>query len=702
MKFAYSMLQDFVRTSKSAEEIGDLLTMAGFELEGIEDVEGEKMLDIRVVSNRGDGLSVLGLAREVLAKELDSSPTELYKRAAAGFPMDEDTSAEMNMIRVLETPIPNPPPSAGAQGEGDRKFAKVSIDTEDCTRFTARVFKGDFNLETPDWMQKRLRMAGMRSISLLVDLTNYVMLEIGQPMHAYDLEKLAGHKLIARRARNGEKLTTLNGEEHELNSSQIIIADAEKPVGAGGVMGGLDSEVSDSTATILLEAAHFVNTAVRKTRKQMGLSTEASYRFERSVDPEGAPAGQNRFAELLASLDGGKSRVDGMIDVYPSKPALATFKVRMSKVRELLGIPVSADEAIGYLKRLGFEVDGSGEEFTVTAPTWRPDVVQEYDVVEEIGRVHGYETIPEAPIQGTTTQGGVFGFDLYIEQIRTLMQGLGYVQNISSSLMDSHPLDDPRGERIGPRQPGSPEMSLLRNSIWPNLADNARRNGGANLQLFEIGAVFGNPEADSEVRKLGIIATGGPTAEHWEKQPTPAKSFYLLKTAVEEVLRQSSLELNWHPSHDSRLHPTRQAQLFDQPPVLFGQIHPDLAEELGLPVESFLAEVDLESIYSHRPEKPVLKPISRNPAVRRDIAILIDKSTPYAEIAKAINDGAGETLEKQWLFDVYEGKGIPEGKHSLAIALQLRKMGGNFTDEEANQVRDLALQALSALGATQR
>lgn len=675
------MVLDFVKTSRSAEEVGELLTMAGFELEGIEDVEGEKVLDIKVVSNRGDGLSVLGLAREILAKDETAQPTDLYGRAQARFPLPDDGES---------------PPA---------DLFSVELQTEDCTRYSSRGFSGDFSASAPERIASRLRVAGIRSISLLVDLTNYVMLEVGQPLHASDLDTLDGHKIIVRKARAGERLTTLNGEEHELRPDQMMICDANRPVGVAGVMGGQDCEVTPKTTRMMLESAHFLNTSVRRTRKQLGLSTEASYRFERSVDPEGTVAALNRFAELLAEVDGGKSRVPGVLDLYPIRPAAAGFQVRMSEAVKLLGMDVDASRAKGYLSRLGFDVRGD-DPFTVTAPSWRPDVVQEYDAIEEIGRIHGYERIPEKLIRGTSTQGGVFGFDEFTDKLRALMMRLGFVENVSHSLRDVHPLDEPRGVRIGPRNPHSPEMAVLRNSLWPCLADNAQRNGGRNLAIFEVGQVFGTEGPLSETRKLAFLAAGTSYEEHWEKEGSPSATFFSTKATLEEVLQTTGGRSTFRACLDPRLHPARQAAAYvygaEAPAAILGQIHPDLAEQLGLAATTFLCEIGLEQIYEKVDESKGLKPISRNPAVRRDIAILIDRDIAYEDIERAVLSSAGSLLEKIWLFDVYEGKGIPEGKHSLAIALQLRKFGANLTDEEANQARDSAVQALVKLGATQR
>ncbi|HLX77792.1 MAG TPA: phenylalanine--tRNA ligase subunit beta, partial [Acidimicrobiales bacterium] len=363
MKFPYAMLLEYVVTELSASEIGDLLTMAGFELEEIEVVEGDHVLDIKVCSNRGDGLSVMGLAREVLAKLPSAKPSELYRSASERFVRPDDESPS-------ELGVP------------------VSIETEACSRFAYRGFTGVHNGTAPDWIQKRLRQAGQRPISLFVDLTNYVMLELGQPLHAYDLDKLQGPEIIVRSARPGERLTTLNGIEHELRAEQMMICDARGPIGVAGVMGGADTEIDSETKRVLLEAAHFVNTSVRKTRKELSLNTDASYRFERSVDPEGVVGALNRVRELLEDLGHGDWCVSGVSDVYPRRPHSSLIRLRLSRARVLLGMNVSDAEARTYLNRLGFIVDGTGDDLTVLPPTWRPDVTREEDLVEELGRIH--------------------------------------------------------------------------------------------------------------------------------------------------------------------------------------------------------------------------------------------------------------------------------------------------------------------------
>lgn len=670
MKFPYAMLRDFVETSLDADQIGDLLTMAGFELEGIDEVEGDHVLDIKVMSNRGDGLSVFGLAREVLAKDADSRPTELYRQAVARFPQ----------------------PDSGKALSGT-----VSIETEDCTRFACRFFRDLPAGHAPEMIQKRLRQAGMRPISLMVDLTNYVMLELGQPLHAYDQATLKGERIVVRKARPGEKLTTLNGDEHELREDQMMICDAEQPIGAAGVMGGLNTEVTVGTGRILLEAAHFLNTSVRRTRKQMGLNTEASYRFERSVDPEGVVAALNRVRVLLAESLGQDCAMEGIEDVYPAPPKPVRLDVRMSRTLRLLGMPVTTAEARRYLEALGFGVGGDGEPFQITAPTWRPDIVREDDVIEEIGRVHGFDRIPEVLPVGATTRGGQSAVERTVDKIRHRLLEAGFSQCMSHSLRDEHPLDRESG-RIGPRVPASPEHAVLRNSVLPSLTDSARRNGGRDVHLFEIGRVFWQDGGYQERRDLGILSQGNLFPPNRAKEPVPTADFFTLKGVLGTL--GGNLELRTPPEPDPRFHPTRQALVLGVGAM--GELHPDIAEEIGLPAGTVLAELNLDALVEKLSEDIHYHPISRNPSVRRDIAFVVDKAMPYAQLENAITLACGDALEKHWLFDVYDGTGIPAGHHSLGIALQLRKVGENFTDEEANLVREKAVAALEALGATMR
>ena len=670
------MLRDYVSTPLSAQEIGDLLTMSGFELESLDDVKGEKVFNFAIMANRGDGASVIGIARELLAKDTSAKKTETFERSE---------------IRFYTTDL---------NDDACCAYASVAIETEGCSRYACRVFDAVKNGPSPDWLRDRLEKVGQRPISLLVDLTNYVMFETGQPLHAFDLDKLAGGRIVVRQARESEKqFKTLDGAKRTITHDDVMVCDADKPVAIAGVMGGLETEVGPGTKRMLLESANFSHVAVRNTRTRIGLQTEASYRFERFVDPEQVVAALNRFAELYEQATGERP-VRGVVDEYPRTPHRPTITVRMSRVERILGTPVSQEDATSYLKRLGFEVSQGQNEMVCIAPTWRIDIAQEDDLVEEIGRIHGYEKIPERLPRGETTRGGVFGEHALLDEARGALLRCGLTQTVSHSLRDFHPLDAP-SKRLNVRNPHSPEIALLRNSNLPCLAEAANRNGNENLHLFEIGRVFA---PGREYIDLSIIETGGDAIEDWQKRPSPQADFFSLKGIIERICERTGCSFAPAEEPDPRFHPTRQAvvSVGERSIGRFGQISPDKAEECGLPRQSVLAELDLSTLVACPSRQVRLKEISRNPATRRDVAFVIEKSVPYATISASIEGACGDVLEKHWLFDVYEGKTIPKGHHSLAIALQLRKQGANFTDEEANQVRDCAVQALEALGAKLR
>lgn len=669
------MLQDFVTSGLDADATAALLTMAGFEVEGVEEVEGEAVLEIKVMSNRGDGLSALGLAREMLAKAPGAKATELYAR--------------------MTGPV--------VQASQDVDFP-VSIESTDCDRFGVGRFDLVGSGSTPEWIQKRLRQAGMRPISLTVDLSNYVMLELGQPTHAYDLDTLRYGRIVVRSAAAGEKLTTLDGVDRELAPGQLMICDGESPIGVAGVMGGLNTEVTPLTKRILLESAHFLNRSVRKTRKALGLNTEASYRFERSVDPAGIERSIERFAELLASVTGAATRIGG-VSVFGTAPKAAEpIRLRSDRARALLGMPISDADQQRYLTALGFGVAGRADVFAIVAPTWRPDIVREEDLIEEVGRVHGFDLVPETLPKGSTVQGGVFGFEGRVDRFRESFVRAGFRQIVGHSLVDRSVLEAPGVELVGPRVAASPEQGTLRSSLWITLVDAARRNGFKDLAIFEVGRVFFKKSDLVESRRLGALCVGALAPAHRQSENWPRADFFSLKGVAEAALASLAIAFEAGPSQDSRLHPTRQAAIVvgGVEVGLIGQLHPDLSDRIDAPQDTILLELDLDRALSAETPPPAYHSISRNPSVRRDIAFLIEKSIPFSRVEGAIRAGAGESLEKLWLFDVYEGKGIPEGSHSLAVALQLRKFGENFTDEEANALREKVVASLESLGAVRR
>ena len=681
MKVPYSMILDFVKTSLTAEQAGDLLTMAGLELEGIDVVDDEPVLDINITANRGDAASVFGLSREILAKDPESTPTDLYASATRRFPVQE-SSCENN--------------------------ANIKIESEACSRYACRLFKNVENGPSPDWLQKRLNQAGMRPINLLVDLSNYVMLEIGQPLHAFDHDKISGTGITIREAKNGEKLVTLDEQEHELQTHHLLICDEKEGLAVAGVMGGRDSEVSETTKNVLLESAHFHPSSVRKTKKNLGFFTESSYRFERWVDPEGTIGALNRFRELYIQITGRElDCISGVKEAYPQPYQAAPIEVRMGRTQKILGMAINPSDAQQYLTKLGFTVLGEGEPFTVHPPSWRPDVVREIDLIEEIGRVHGYDRIPEDPAKATITLGGIKGIYKKIDQTIDYMIRRGYHQIISHTLRDSHPLDNPHLEPVLVKNPHSPDTSHLRCSLLPCLSDAAKRNEGKDLLLFELGRIFhksGNQFSES--RQLGIWSQGDFGTAHWSQQNKQDSNFYFLKGVIEGLAESLNMkvELSIPKKSDPRFHGTRQAtiELGKKTIGMVGELNPMVADKLSISSKTYLAEIDIDLMLDSSEDHLKLKEISKNPAVRRDIAIVVDKSVPYSKIKSSIEKSAGDLLEKTWLFDLYSGKGIPENSHSMAIGMILRKLGKNLTDDDANKVRDQIVSDLSKLGAALR
>lgn len=675
MRVSVEWLKEYVSTEANAEEIGSTLTMLGIELEAIEDSEIGPVLNFKVTPNRGDCLSVLGLARELCAKDTSRyQPTELMHSAIKGFPIgDEDAVCSDANVEIIDKNL--------------------------CHRYGARVFHDTSIGQSSSLIQKRIIACGMRPINVIVDVTNYVMLELGQPLHAFDLEKLEEKKIVVRRAKSNEKLTTLDGEERELDESMLMICDAQNPVAVAGVMGGLDSEVTTSTKHILLESAHFDPSSVRKTRKKLGMNTEASYRFERYVDPEGVIRALNRFTQLYEKESGCKP-AHGVIDVYPVQYQPKKIAVREQRWNVLLGMNVPMASAASSLITLGCKVKENGNALDVIPPSWRNDLSIEDDFVEEIGRIWGYEKIPELLPQGSTPLGGEYNEAKFYTDARNIMLRLGFTEVHSHTFREKSVID-PECEYVEIRNPISPELRFLRPSLLQALCDVAQRHRTRPLRLFEIGKVF---TIGKEEMCLAGFLSGKLMEEHWENKQSPTADFFALKGMVEEIFRILLRDFHVSESSDIRFHPNRQAniQAGNETVGIMGQLKTSLCDELNLPPENFIFEINLDSCYQASSIKPQYKHISPYPAVRRDIAFAISKEVKFNAIENAIKNSISDVLENFWLFDVYEGKGVEEGHHSLAVAIILRHKEKTLTDEEANDYREIAFQAVEKFGAVRR
>ena len=658
------------------------------------DYLGDVVLDLDLTPNLARCFSVIGVAREVAA--LTGQPLRLPS---------------------LEVPM-----------EGKSAEDQVAIEIEDpslCARYIGMVIRDVTIGPSPFWMQRRLRMAGMRPINNVVDITNYVMLEWGQPLHAFDYDKLVeranGGKptIIVRPARPGERMVTLDGVDRELTPDDLLICDTAGPIAVAGVMGGLETEVTETTRNILLESANFNFISIRRTSRRLKLPSESSARFGRGVHPAMARRGALRAAGFFHQLAGG-TVAQGMVDVYPAPPEPVVLTLTPTEVQRVLGISLSLDELSGILTRLEFDCQVEGDGLRVTAPDHRLDVTCTADLLEEVARIYGYDRLP-ATLMADRLPPQRSNRDLALEErTRDLLVEAGLQEVITYRLTTPEreslllPPDVPREElpyvRIA--NPISAERTVMRRSLLASVLDVAAANlrFRDRLALFEIGKVFLPVEGEplpEEPRRLVILLTGPREPLHWAGSDQEPMDFFDLKGIVETLVEGLHLpDVAYGPTEHPSFHPGRVARLtVDGEPVgVFGELHPLVAENFDLPPQPVLAaDLDLEALLAKVPETYRVAPLSRYPTVRRDIAVIVDEGVPAAEVQRVIEQAGGKLLRRVQLFDVYRGEQIGEGKKSLAYALTFQADDRTLTDDDANRLRDKIVRRLEAtLGATLR
>jgi len=674
-------LREFIDVPMEPEDVAYRLTMAGLEVEGTEDTIGGAVLNIKVTPNRGDCLSVIGIARELAAA---------YKLP----------------LRI--------PERIGALDPGDAaQYASVTIEAPDlCPRYAARIIRNVRIGPSPQWMQRRLEAAGMRPINNVVDVTNYVMLETGQPLHAFDYDRLGGHCIVVRRAAPGERMRTLDGVDRALPEGSLVIADQRVPVAVAGVMGGAESEVNVRTRTVLLESAHFNPASIRRTARLLNLRTEASYRFERVVDPEGVAAAADRACELIAQVGAGEP-VEGILDVYPGRKPSRFVEVRPDRASLLLGFPVRTDEVTDVLARLGFTVESPGgkDAVKVEVPSWRPDIVREVDVVEEVGRVLGYDRIPERLPRGATLQGGPSDLERFLHKVRTLLAGLGLQEIVSHSLLPEDALDVSwdAGDRVAIRNALSAELSGLRRSLLPGLVDalvrNARRGQGP-LAFFETGRVFSRHGDEFRERvHVGGILCGPISPAGWQRSAPPAPGdFSTAKGLVEQLFNVLRLPPpKFVQACDARLHPGRSARIVAQSGTVgwVGELHPEVSPRLRSKERIVAFEVDAEALKELADERVEFRPLSPFPAVERDLAPRVRADVPFGAVEEAIRHNSPAILERYELIDVFAGPPLPEGVRSFTLSFTFRAPDRTLTDEDVaaalEQIRSALEQTCGAV-----
>ena len=625
------------------------------------------VLVLETKSNRPDALSVLGVAREISA---------LY---------DLDLRKPDTTVRESTEKI--------------ESLASVEIeDAQGCPRYAARLF-GDLRWgPAPLKIQHRLAKGGVRPISNIVDATNYVLLELGHPTHAFDYDRLEEHKIIVRRARPSEKIVTLDGVERALRATDLVIADARKPVAVAGVMGGAESEVSEKTQRVLLESAYFDPISVRRTSKSLGLRTEASHRFERDMDPEILITALDRVGALLQQW-GSCSVMRGAIDIYPKKIERRSAVLRAARIEKILGIPITAEHAEKILQRLEFSLERErADRWRVGIPSFRREVEREIDLIEEIGRIYGYDKIPAQRPALPLVAGRRERVEELKDRIRRILTSLGVSEAVNFGFVAQEELEvfGQRDDLVRVRNPMSDEFYALRASLWPGLVRNLQHNAYQQVdgvRLFEVGKVFQREERTVRERlAVGVIIAGRALVPLQGREQL--YDFYDLKGIAESLLFELGFKnFSFEPSTERILHPTRQALLKAKEDVLgiLGELHPDIARHYDLPWRVYLFEMNLEEIYQRLQTLTMpnwseiqQKVTPKYPASRRDLSLLVSEDVPEAQVRRILE---GERrVERVFLYDLYRGSQIPQGMKSLTYEITFRDWTKTLSDEEVNEM----------------
>jgi len=643
------------------------------------DYLGDAVLDLEVTPNRPDCLSVLGVAREAAAL----------------------TTQEVQ------------PPSSSYDEAGPEIDKHVSVQIADpdlCRRYCASLIEGVKIGPSPAWMQQRLTACGMRPINNIVDITNYVMLEYGQPLHAFDFRKIGGAKIVVRRARAGERLTSLDGVDRELRPDMLVIADQAIPVAIAGVMGGADSEVTEVTTSVLLESANFNQVSIRRTSSGLKLRSEASVRFERGISPELTVSALRRATQLMLQIAGGQA-AKGFADAYPGKKEASVIQLRTSSVRQLLGLELTQEQIINILISLGFQCARKDSlETTVTVPYWRMDVSQSADLAEEVARIMGYATIPTTTLSSELPRQQADTRLAFREQLRDLMVAAGFQEIITYSLTSQEKLAKAASAESAIRvaNPLSAELEYLRTSLRPGLlttlaANQKYEEGG--IRLFEIGRVFlgrGNDLPD-ERETLGGVVSGPRGALSWLGEKGQS-DFFDAKGAVESVLSSLGIEADYEAGGEQKFRPGRVARVVvGQTAVgIIGELHPKVAEGFDLlPQPVALFELDIERLLSVVKEKRGYRALSRFPRSVRDIAVLVDVQVPAKKMLEIVR--SVPLVSQVSLFDLYSGKQVPAGKKSVAFRIAYQSDARTLTEEELEAAENEILCRLAKdSGATRR
>jgi len=653
MKISLNWLRDYVDVEPDAAKIARILMDLGFPCEGMEQIGDDTVLDVEVTSNRGDCLGHIGMAREVAA--------------------------------ALNIPVHLPEIQLD---EGDKPASEyVSVEIHDpqlCARYTARVIEAIQVGPSPEWMVKRLEAVGMRSVNNVVDATNYAMLETGQPPHAFDYATLKDACIRVRRAVEGESLVSIDGTQCALSQDMLVIADGQGPVAIAGVMGGLHTEISDQTTTVLLEDAHFEPVTVRATSRQLGLPSDASYRFERCVDIQAIDWASQRTAQLIVQVAGGRV-VRGVVDCYPRPVKPVTVTMRLSRLNHVLGVEVPGDAAVQMLGRLGFSPQVDGDEIHGTVPSWRSDVSREIDLIEEVARSAGYDKIPTRP----TIEIEVTPVDSRQKQVQAVGQRLnacGYYETINVDFVDESTSGLFAGEVPQPylavRDSSRKSANRLRRTLLGSLLNVLKTNvfvKNLPCQVYEIANTFvpdeGGGQLPVERTKLGLVADS---------------DFRALRTAVEHGIRSlvPDADVDFIPTDLPWAQAGADIQVNGATLGCAGVFSDPVIRSMDMKnLTPVGAELDFDRLADMQTPPGQVKAIPRFPAIQRDLSIVVADSVRWAQVLQVVKDCAPATLEDVEFVELYSGKGIETGKKSMTFSLSFRDSDGTLTHEAVDMVQ---------------
>jgi len=639
----------------------------------------DTLLDISITPNRPDCLCVIGVAREIAA--------------------------------LTHQKVRYPLISLSDKGERIHQKTSVTIlDPDLCPRYVARMIEGVRIGPSPHWMRDRLEKVGIRSINNVVDVTNFVMMECGQPLHAFDFELLEEGRIVVRRAREGEEFITLDGVKRNLDGEMLMICDGVKPVAIAGVMGGLNSEIKEDTKIVLLESAYFNPLGNRRTSKKLGLETEAAYRFGRGIDYGGCLFAADRAAQLIQELTGGKV-VEGVVDVYPKRIQPSPIRLSVRRIDQVLGTEISARQVKDYLEGLELDVRGEDEDILVVSPpSFRGDLEREVDLIEEVARMNGYERIPlTLPTGPPSSEERSKAFFVERKAMEVLIHH-GYHEVITYSFTSPTSWDfidlvpaDPRRDHVRILNPLTEDLSVLRTSLIPGLLETARYNvsrKNSNLKLFELKKVFFPVEGEKlpkEIKYLAGLAMGADREAHWVISPRPI-DFYDIKGCVEdlfEALQMRGIKFN-RADDIPYLHPGKASRILFGKEVLgvLGEVHPQVLGHYEIHGKAYLFEINFEQMVRGTGEGKRFRPLAKFPAVFRDISMVVDEALEAERVVETIWTFRQPFIDEVHLIDTYRGTPIPEGKKGVTYRIRYQASDRTLTDEEVNQFHEKVISQL--------